>query len=89
MALDAMLVWKGHMMAKIVFKKLAASAAQMPEPKKTGQTASIKALRSLNLDNANQDFGRELTSVFKQSVAKARRENKKATGALDSVPVKR
>jgi hypothetical protein len=44
----------------------------------------VKTLRTI--DAGSRTFGSDLSYVFERNVAKARRENKKITGANDGVP---
>ncbi|NEX94130.1 hypothetical protein [Caulobacter sp. 17J65-9] len=46
----------------------------------------LKTVRTLDADS--QSFGEDLRFVFGKNVAKARRDNKKATGVTDLVPAK-
>ena len=56
--------------------------------KRVRDAASGKLVTIRTLDGQSDTFGRDLTYVFTRNVAKARRENKQVTGALDRVPAK-
>ena len=79
-------------MAKVVFKKLRGATSR-----KASATASVTEKRvkcldgtvaTFTIDTSSSTFDQDLTYVFGRNVAKARRENKRVTGALDRVPVK-
>lgn len=79
-------------MVKVVFKKLRGATAR-----KAGATAAVEEKRVRNpdgsrviftIDTGSKTFDQDLTYVFGRNVAKARRENKRVTGALDRVPAK-
>lgn len=53
------------------------------EKRVKSRSGKIITLRTIDADS--QSFGSDLEYVFKRNVAKARRENKKVTGASDSV----
>jgi len=79
-------------MAKVVFKKLRGATSR-----KAGVTAAVVETRVrkpdgtrvvFTIDTASDTFSQDLTYVFGRNVARARRENKRVTGALDRVPAK-
>ena len=80
-------------MAKIVVTKLKGATARKVGSK--GAAVSEKRVRDqggklrtvLTLDTRSKTFGDDLTYVFGKNVAKARRENKRLTGAADRAPV--
>jgi hypothetical protein len=65
-------------------KKLAISRAGRVV-KKTVAGADGKRLKVLTIDANSATFSSDLTKVFKSSVAKARRENKKRFGSPDRI----
>lgn len=81
-------------MAKVVVKKLAKSTARQIGAR--GAAISSKRVGDLHggsttlvtIDADSKTFANDLTYVFGKNVAKARRENKRITGALDGVPAK-
>lgn len=82
-------------MAKVVVKKLPRKSAREIAGK--GVSAERRRVRGKDgeirivwaLDGASSTFDADLTYVFGRNVAKARRENKEATGSTDFVPGKR
>ena len=78
-------------MAKIVVGRLSRSkkAGKPSVAKKRVRDAAgqVKMLRTL--DAGSRTFGTDLQYVFSKNVAKARRDNKRATGAPDVVVAKR
>lgn len=79
-------------MAKVVFKKLATSAAQKGGKGIAMQkevVAGADGPREIVIIKTGEDtFARDLTYAFKRNVRKARQENKRVTGELDRAPVK-
>ena len=80
-------------MAKVVVSSLS------PRARKAGRTAGVASKRVSDgngqgatlhtLDAHSRSFGADLQYVFERNVAKARRENKRITGASDVAPAKR
>ena len=81
-------------MAKVVVKRLPSARNGRPVAKsgsvgeKRVRDATGKVLTVRTLQAQSKTFGKDLTYVFTKNVAKARRENKEATGALDRAPAK-
>jgi len=81
-------------MAKVVIKKLSGSTARQIGAKPAGvtrkrvSTADGTSKTILTLDAGSETFDSDLTYVFGKNVAKARRENKRVTGATDIAPAK-
>jgi hypothetical protein len=80
-------------MMKVEIKKLSGATARQVGAK--ASTVKVKRIsnaegskRISTLDAGNPNFGDDLTFVFGRNVARARRENKRVTGALDRVPAK-
>jgi hypothetical protein len=61
--------------------------ARLPSKRVPGDDGRLTTLHVLDADSTT--FGEDLRYVFKRSVAKARRENKRITGVTDFVPAKR
>jgi len=79
-------------MAKVVFKKLTGEASRKA---RSGTAVGKKRVKDaggtkivFTIDTSSKTLDQDLTYVFGRNVAKARRENKKVTGALDRVPAK-
>ncbi len=74
-------------MAKVVVgtlkKAKGRSGASIATKRVRNTEGEIKTLRTI--DAASRTFGRDLHYVFGRNVAKARRENKKVTGANEGV----
>ena len=79
-------------MAKLVFKSLNNGKKKKAAPAAVGKKrvakpeGGWKIVRTLDANSAAFEAG--LTYVFQKNVAKARRENKRVTGAADIVPAK-
>jgi hypothetical protein len=78
-------------MAKIIVAKLnrtkKAGKASVTKKRVRNAVGAVKTLRTL--DAGSRTFGTDLQYVFSKNVAKARRDNKRATGAPDVVVTKR
>jgi len=77
-------------MAKVVVKSLnpkSKGRAAVTEKRVRDTTGKVKILRTL--DARSDTFGADLQYVFGKNVAKARRDNKRATGAVDVAIPKR
>jgi hypothetical protein len=72
-------------MAKVVFDKLSAKRPNSPVPTKRVRDSEgrIVVLRTLDANSAT--FGTDFRHVFERNVDKARRENRKLTGAADGI----
>jgi hypothetical protein len=74
-------------MAKIVVASLKPKAGQgkssVVEKRVRDADGQMKTLRTVDAGSAT--FGNDLLYVFGKNVAKARRDNKRATGAMDRV----
>lgn len=75
-------------MAKVIVGNLqprghSGSAAIATKRVRTSE-GELKTLRTIDADS--RTFGNDLRYVFERNVAKARRENKRITGANDGVP---
>jgi hypothetical protein len=79
-------------MAKLVFKTLRGDTAHKAKPTSTVREKRIRTESGskvvFTIDAASGTFDQDLTYVFGRNVARARRENKRVTGALDRVPAK-
>ena len=81
-------------MTKVVVEKLrgttksqiGAKAAGVVQKRVHGSDGTSKTIQTL--DAGSKTFGSDLTFAFGRNVARARRENKRVTGAVDSVPAK-
>jgi hypothetical protein len=78
------------MMAKVVFANLKrskkANGASIGKKRTVGADGRVKTVQTL--DAASTSFGDDLQQVFRRNVGKARRDNKRVVGALDSTPRK-
>ena len=75
-------------MARVVIRDLSkkfAKAGRGSVVKKTVVGQDGKRLEVLSIDANSATFSSDLTKVFKSSVAKARRENKRRFGSADRV----
>jgi hypothetical protein len=75
-------------MAKVVIRDLSkklASSGPGSVVKKTVVGKDGRRFKVLSIDANSATFSSDLTKVFKSSVAKARRENKKRFGSADRV----
>lgn len=57
--------------------------------KKRVRDADGRVKTLLTVDSSSDTFGSDLQYVFSKNVAKARRENKRVTGAADGIVAKR
>jgi hypothetical protein len=80
-------------MAKVVVTKLEGKTARAIGSKgaavavrRVGKDGRIETIRTL--DSASASFGKDFTWTFGANVKKARKENKRVTGALDRAPPK-
>lgn len=81
-------------MAKVVVLKLAdaknrkaaTKSASVGEKRVRDAAGQVRTVRTL--DGQSETFGTDLTYVFARNVARARRENKQVTGAVDRIPAK-
>jgi hypothetical protein len=67
-------------------RKIGAKDASVGRKRVRQTEGEVSTLRTLDL--SSKTFGNDLTYVFGRNVAKARRENKRVTGAPDSAPHK-
>jgi len=79
-------------MAKVVIASLRSrsggrEATSVAKKRVLDAAGQVKTLRTLDIGSST--FGRDLEYVFGKNVAKARRENKRMTGASDGVVAKR
>jgi hypothetical protein len=82
----------GWVMTKVVVASLRSSSrdrvtTSVAEKRVLDADGRVKTLRTLDI--ASSTFGRDLEYVFGKNVAKARRENRRVTGASDGVVAKR
>jgi hypothetical protein len=77
-------------MTKVVVTKRASGAGSkagsVSEKRVRDAEGKLQTVRTL--DGRSTTFGSDLTYVFSKNVAKARRENKQATGVTDRAPAK-
>lgn len=74
-------------MTEVVVGSLNTKAKKGRRPsvkEKRVKSSSGKIITLRTIDSDSQTFGNDLKYVFERNVAKARRENKKVTGASDS-----
>ena len=62
--------------------------AQVKSPQAPKKRTYVAKGRIHGLDIGSATFPADLTAVFRQNVAKARRENKRVTGSVDGAPAK-
>ena len=77
-------------MVKVIVKKLKSrnrSKTSVGKKRVRGTAGQSKMLRTLDVGSST--FGSDLQYVFDRNVAKARRDNKRATGMADVVVAKR
>ena len=77
-------------MTKVVVASLRSRShgrAAVAEKRVLDAAGQVKTLRTLDIGSST--YGRDLEYVFGKNVAKARRENKRMTGASDGVVAKR
>jgi hypothetical protein len=72
-------------MAKVIFGKLSAKRPTAPVPTKRVRDGEGNVVVLRTLDANSTTFGTDFRDVFERNVVKARRENRRLTGAADGV----